>query len=112
MRTIAAELRSSGELPAAAHFGLLMKLVEQPRTLTALAAVCGVSLPTMSNSVSALVHHGWVRRSAPGTDRRVVMLEATAAARTALDRVGRAAEARLAQALAPLDAPARQRRHA
>jgi DNA-binding MarR family transcriptional regulator len=109
MRTVAAELRSSGELPAPAHFGLLMKLSEQPRTLTELAGLCGVSPPTMSNSVSALVHRGWVRRSAPARDRRVVILEVTAPGRTALERVGRAAEARLAEALAPLDAKARRR---
>jgi len=109
MRTVAAELLSSGELPAPAHFGLLMKLSEQPRTLTELAGLCGVSAPTMSNSVSALVHRGWVRRSAPARDRRVVILEVTAPGRTALERVGRAAEARLAEALAPLDARSRKR---
>ena len=109
MRTVAAELRSSGELPAPAHFGLLMKLVEQPRTLTELATLCGVSPPTMSNSVSALVQRGWVRRGAPGRDRRVVILEVTAIGRTALERVGRAAEGRLAESLAPLDARARRR---
>ena len=63
----------------------------------------------MSNSVSALVHRGWVRRSAPARDRRVVILEVTAPGRTALERVGRAAEARLAEALAPLDARSRKR---
>src|SRR4029079_11056917 len=87
MRTVAAEIRSSGELPAPAHFGLLMKLSEQPRTLTELAVLCGVSPPTMSNSVSALVQRGWVRRSAPARDRRLVILEVTTPGRTALERV-------------------------
>ena len=50
MRTVAAELRAAGELPAPAHFGLLVMLRTQPRTLTELAALQGVSLPTMSNS--------------------------------------------------------------
>ena len=31
MRTVAAELRSAGELPAPAHFGLLMTLSERSR---------------------------------------------------------------------------------
>src|SRR2546430_2705369 len=75
MRTVAAELRSAGEFPAPAHFGLLMKLSEQPRTLTELATLSGVSLPTMSNSVTAVVDRGWVRRSAPARDRRVVIVE-------------------------------------
>ena len=41
MRTVAAELRAAGELPAPAHFGLLTMLSEQPRTLTELAVAPG-----------------------------------------------------------------------
>ena len=69
MRTVAAELRAAGELPAPAHFGLLSMLASQSTalTLTELAARQGVSLPTMSNTVSAMVGRGWVRRSAPAT---------------------------------------------
>ena len=44
MRTIAAELRAGGELSAPAHFGLLLILKDQPRTLTELASLQGVSL--------------------------------------------------------------------
>ena len=92
MRTVAAELRSAGELPAPAHFGLLMVLSEGGRTLTELAALRGVSLPTMSNSVTALVQRGWIRRTGPGKDRRTVVLEVTTSGRGTLDRVGRCAE--------------------
>ncbi|MBI3491651.1 MAG: MarR family transcriptional regulator, partial [Acidobacteria bacterium] len=95
MRTIAAELRSAGELPAPAHFGLLSILTARPRMLTDLASLQGVSLPTMSNSISAMVERGWVRRAAPEGDRRVVMIEVTANGRAALERVGRCAEAHL-----------------
>lgn len=109
MRTVAAELRSAGELPAPAHYGLLAMLSAQSRTLTELAALQGVSLPTMSNSISTLVHRGWVRRTAPATDRRVVIIDVTAAGRAALERVGRAAEGHLADLLAPLDAASRHR---
>lgn len=108
MRTIAAELRAAGELPAPAHFGLLMLLNEQPRTVTELAVMQGVSLPTMSNSITAMVERGWVRRTAPGTDRRVLVVEATAAGRAALERVRRSAEVHLAERLAPLDPAARR----
>jgi DNA-binding MarR family transcriptional regulator len=108
MRTVAAELRSSGELPAPVHFGLLTFLVEQPRTLTELAGLQGVSLPTISNSVTALVQRGWVRRTA-ARDRRRVIVEPTAAGRAALQRVGRAAEAHLAERLAPLDRSSHRR---
>jgi len=109
MRTVAAELRSAGELPAPAHFGLLMTLSERARTLTELASVRGVSLPTMSNSVTALVQRGWIRRAAPGKDRRTVLIDMTPSGRAALDRVGRIAEAHLSDVLAPLDAAARRR---
>ncbi len=83
MRTVAAELRAAGEMPAPAHFGLLSILALRPRMLTDLASLQGVSLPTMSNSISAMVERGWVRRAAPEGDRRVVMIEVTAAGRSA-----------------------------
>jgi DNA-binding MarR family transcriptional regulator len=109
MRTVAAELRAAGELPAPAHFGLLSILSERPRMLTELASIQGVSLPTMSNSISAMVDRGWVRRTAPGTDRRVVVIEVTTAGRGALERVAKAAEAHLAEALGDLDPGSRRR---
>jgi DNA-binding MarR family transcriptional regulator len=109
MRTLSAELRAVGELPAPGHFALLSVLSEHPRSLSELAALRGVSLPSMSNSVSALVDRGWIRRTAPEDDRRVVLLEVTAGGRAALERVGRSAEARIAAVLAPLDPATRQR---
>jgi len=78
--------------------------------LTDLASMQGVSLPTMSSSISAMVERGWVKRSAPDADdRRVVMIEVTSNGRAALERVSRAAEGHLAEVLAPLDVPARRR---
>jgi DNA-binding MarR family transcriptional regulator len=109
MRTVAAELRAAGELPAPAHFPLLHMLSEHPRTLSELAAFRGVSLPSMSSSVTTLVGRGWVKRTGPQADRRVVMLEVTAGGRAALDRVARCAERHLAEVFAPLDGPAGRR---
>lgn len=109
MRTVAAELRAAGEMPAPAHFGLLLILSVRPRMLSDLASQQGVSLPTMSNSISAMVGRGWVRRVAPEGDRRVVMIDVTPMGRAALERVSRAAEAHLAVVIAPLDVPARRR---
>jgi DNA-binding MarR family transcriptional regulator len=112
MRAVAAELRAGGELPAPAQFGLLSILSQRPRSLGELASLQGVSLPTMSMSISSMVDRGWVRRSAPEADRRVVIVEVTTSGRGALDRIARAAEAHLADVLAPLDGPARRRLHA
>ena len=109
MRTVAAELRAAGELPAPAHFHLLTIISQQPRTLTELASLQGVSLPTMSNSISAMVDRGWVRRTAPTSDRRVVIIEITSTGKSAVERVGRSAEAHLADVLAPLDGAARRK---
>ena len=112
MRAVAAQLRSAGELPAPAHFGLLSMLIERSRTLTELASIQGVSLPTMSSSISTMVEHGWVRRAQPDeTDRRLVMVEVTASGKAALERVARSAESHLAEVLAPLDVPSRRRLH-
>lgn len=109
MRAVAAELRAAGELPAPAHFGLLTMLQAQPRTLTELAVLQGVSLPTMSNSISAMEQRGWVRRTSPARDRRVVIVEVTPNGQAALDRVGKAAEAHLSEVLLPLDPASRRR---
>lgn len=109
MRTVAAQLRAAGELPAPAHFGLLSVLSVRPRMLTDLASLQGVSLPTISSSISAMVERGWVKRTAPEDDRRVVIIEVTATGRAALERVSRAAESHLAEMLSPLDVPTRRR---
>jgi DNA-binding MarR family transcriptional regulator len=107
MRTVAAELRAAGEMPAPAHFGLLMTLANQPRTLTELASLQGVSLPTMSNSISTLVQRGWVQRSSPAGDRRVVVVQVTPLGTATVARVSKAAEAHLAELLAAVDEPSR-----
>ena len=99
-------------MPAPAHFGLLAALGHQSRTLTELAQMQGVSLPTMSNSISTLVERGWVTRSSPAGDRRVTLVEVTALGRSTMDRVTKAAEAHLAVRLADLDASSTRRLHA
>jgi DNA-binding MarR family transcriptional regulator len=109
MRTVAAELRAAGELPAPAHFGLLSVLSERSRTLTELAALQGVSLPTMSSSISAMAERGWVKRTSPEKDRRTMLIEVTGTGRAALERVARCAETHLAEVLTPLDAMSRRR---
>jgi DNA-binding MarR family transcriptional regulator len=108
MRSVAAELRSAGEIPAPAHFGLLTMLANQPRSLSELAHLQGVSLPTISNSVSTLVERGWVARSSPTTDRRVVIVTVTPEGTATLNRVSKAAESHIAERLRSLDSDERR----
>lgn len=77
MRVVAYQLRQSGHLPARAHFEVLYFLTEGPHNLSNLADKLNVSLPTMSNSISSLVEHGYVRRTRAPHDRRQVIIEMT-----------------------------------
>ena len=56
-----------------------------PISLTELAKAEGVTAPTMTRLVQALVRAGLVERSVLQTDNRVVMLRVTAAGRRRLD---------------------------
>jgi DNA-binding MarR family transcriptional regulator len=103
MRALSAELRASGELPAPAHFGLLTLLAREPSTASQLARWQGVSRPTMSNSIGALIRRGWARRTPSPEDRRVVVVDVTPSGRALVERVGRAARRHLAGQLLPLD---------
>lgn len=111
MRSVAAELRAAGEMPAPAHFGLLTMLANQPRSLSELAHMQGVSLPTISNSVSTLVERGWVTRSSATSDRRVVHVTVTPEGTATLARVSKAAESHIADRLRSLDAEERRQLH-
>lgn len=64
-----------------------------PISLTELAKAEGVTAPTMTRLVQALVREGLVERSPDRSDNRVVMLHATSAGRHTLDiaRVNRLA---------------------
>ncbi len=76
MRIIAAEIRREEDI-APAQFGLLTMLNRRSRSLGELAEKQGVSLPTMSNSVSVLAERGWVTRLPSKSDRRVMIVELT-----------------------------------
>jgi len=75
-----------------------------PISLTDLAKAEGVTAPTMTRLVQALVRAGLVERNANKTDNRVVLLRATTAGRETLDvaRVNRLAA--LEELLRRLDA--------
>lgn len=75
-RTIAAQIRRE-KGAALAQFGLLAMVKQGPRSLGELAERQGVSLPTLSSSVSTLAERGWVTRLPSRTDRRVMIVEIT-----------------------------------
>lgn len=102
MRTLALEMRSTGYLPAPVHCPLMVILTEGPHNLSELAEIQAVSLPTMSNSISALVERGWVTRVRAPYDRRMVLVELTPAGRAVLQDVKRSVEGRVGRLLASL----------
>ena len=74
-----------------------------PISLTELAKAEGVTAPTMTRLVQALVRGGHVERSPNRTDNRVVMLHATPVGRRTLDIARANRLAALEQLLARLD---------
>ena len=61
----------------------------RPLRMTELAATVLISRPSTTRVVDRLVRQGWLRRWHDGTDRRVVMVELTAAGRRAQSRAAR-----------------------
>ena len=87
MRQVAAELWRAEPPLAHSHLRALRRLVDGPRNLRELAEDLGVSLPTMSKTVSTLSERGWVSRVEAEHDRRMVRLELTPSGRIALGRI-------------------------
>lgn len=102
MRIVASELRRTGHLPTPAHFGVLLMLHEGACSLGQLADSQGVSLPTMSNTVSRMEEKGWLERVRAQYDRRVVMVHLTPAGNETLAKISRKAEERLLPLLTDL----------
>jgi DNA-binding MarR family transcriptional regulator len=88
MRLLAAELRQADTPLLPPQLSALTLLAETSYNLSELAELHGVSLPTMSNTISKLVEAGWVARQRSATDRRVVMLTLTAAGQQLVENIG------------------------
>jgi len=73
-------------------------------TLGQLAAQEMVTPPSVTRMVTALEKHGFVRREADATDRRIARISLTAGGRRALCRTRTRKTAYLAQRLSQLDA--------
>jgi DNA-binding MarR family transcriptional regulator len=107
-RSIAAELRHGEKSLNAAHLGALAMLAERPCNLSELAEYQGVSLPTMSGSISRLETRGWVQRSRSTADRRVVMIELTPKGQQRLIEMIQHAETYLVGLLDKIDSAERE----
>jgi len=88
MRLLAAELRQADTPLLPPQLSALTLLGETSYNLSELAELHGVSLPTMSNTISKLVSAGWVERHRSETDRRVVMLSLTPAGQQLVKKIG------------------------
>jgi DNA-binding MarR family transcriptional regulator len=83
LRRLAQEDRATGVSPARLS-ALSVLVFGGPRTIGSLAAAEGVTPPTMTRLVAALVADGMVERLEEASDRRVVRLQASAAGRATL----------------------------
>jgi DNA-binding MarR family transcriptional regulator len=108
-RKVAADLRKSDPSMKLAHIGLLTMVAQSPRSLSELSDLHAASMPTMSKTITTIENLGWVARSRSNSDRRIVMIEATPAGRTALREVHELAIAPIAEALDSLTATQRQK---
>lgn len=102
MRTVSAELRQTDPVLATVHFRLLWILEHHTTTLSELAELQMVSLPTMSNSITFLEERGWVRRKRSADDRRKVIIEITKEGRDVLAQTRQHMDEKLAQIIGDL----------
>jgi DNA-binding MarR family transcriptional regulator len=108
-RKVSADLRRSEPSTKLAYVALLGIVARHPHSLSELAEFQGVSLPTMSKTITTIENLGWVVRNRSESDRRVVMVEATAAGRAALKEVYDCAIGPISDALDSLTAEQRRK---
>lgn len=102
MRLLAAELRH-GETPLLPpQLAAMTLLAENSYNLSELAEQHGVSLPTMSSTISRLVAAGWVERHRSQADRRVVMLSLTPAGHQIIEEIGQKLISKIAAQLSEI----------
>jgi DNA-binding MarR family transcriptional regulator len=85
LRRVAREDVAAG-VSAARLSALSVLVFAGPKTVSELAALERVKVPTMSRLVAGMEGEGYVRRARHGTDARAVVLHATAKGRRALER--------------------------
>ena len=108
-RRVAANIRKSDRSMKLAHVGLLGMVARRPRSLSELSDFHAASMPTMSKTITTIENLGWVVRVRSDADRRVVMVQATAAGRAALREVYERAIIPISEALDSLTVAQRQK---
>jgi MarR family 2-MHQ and catechol resistance regulon transcriptional repressor len=84
-------------------------LAHREWTLSELAEVQAVSLPTMSSTITTLEERAWVTRERSPEDRRVVLVQLTSQGRAVIEDAHHHAEEQIAVMLAPLAEDERER---
>ncbi len=99
MQTLAAELRKTGQLLSPSQFSVMVALHFHPCNLSELAEHQGVSLPTMSSTITRLEENGFVKRTRDSSDRRVVMVKLTTPGKEEVAQISDLAESRISSML-------------
>lgn len=108
LRRLAREDRATG-VSAPRLSGLSVLVIGGPRTIGSLAAIEGVTPPTMTRLVAAMVADGLIERLADPADRRVVRVQASETGRTLLLTGRDRRVSTLAAMIAPLTPKERRR---
>jgi DNA-binding MarR family transcriptional regulator len=99
MRSVSAAMRQNRLQVAPAHIGILSRLEHGPCSLTELAQIQLVRLPTISRTVALLMKRGWIRRRAIVGDQRQSTLLLTPGGQRLLIKMRRQAERHIAHML-------------
>lgn len=109
MQIVWADMRRSGRAIEPSQWATLRMIAAGPITMSELARLKAVSLPTISKSVDMLSRRGWVERCVDEADRRQTLVRLTDGGRRILADCRRQAEELLAEKLAALTDLERER---
>jgi DNA-binding MarR family transcriptional regulator len=90
------------------NFRIMRSIVRGRTLVSGIARHHGVSQPSMSRSVDALVKQGFIERSREASDRRQAPLKLTKKGGLLMNKVIRSAENRLSRRIKNLDAASRK----
>jgi len=99
MRSVFADMRRIDWKVDMSHFHLLGMLEHRSFTLSELAEMRSVSLPTISNSIHVLELRGWVERIRSKEDRRKVAVKLTEAGQEMLNNIRQHSVKRVAEVI-------------